>query len=85
MLYKDGNVKQIAETTINKWATNVFSPILGRRFHPHILREAKATISVVEEGKNISAVQRLLGHESSSTTEIYVIADLDEELDELFL
>ena len=83
--YKDGNVKQIAETTINKWATNVFSPILGRRFHPHILREAKATISVVEEGKNISAVQRLLGHESSSTTEIYVIADLDEELDELFL
>lgn len=83
--YKDGNIKQIAETTINKWATNVFSPILGRRFHPHILREAKATISVVEEGKNISAVQRLLGHESSSTTEIYVIADLDEELDELFL
>lgn len=82
---KDGEVKQIAESTINKWATNVFSPILGRRFHPHILREAKATISVVEEGKNISAVQRLLGHESSSTTEIYVIADLDEELDELFL
>lgn len=82
---KDGEIKQISESTINKWATNVFSPILGRRFHPHILREAKATISIVEEGKNISAVQRLLGHESSSTTEIYVIADLDEELDELFL
>lgn len=76
---------QLSPTTLNKWATNVFSPILGRRFHPHILREAKATISVVEEGKNITAVQRLLGHESSSTTEIYVIADLDEEIDELFL
>jgi len=83
---KHGNAAtQLSPTTLNKWAVNIFSPILGRRFHPHILREAKATVSVVEEGKNISAVQRLLGHESSSTTEIYVIADLDEEIDELFL
>ena len=80
-----GEYIQLSPTTLNKWATNVFSPILGRRFHPHILRESRATISVVEEGKNISAVQRLLGHESSSTTEIYVIADLDEEIDELYL
>lgn len=79
-----GQYEQISDSTLNKWAAKVFSPILGRRFHPHILREAKATISVVEEGKNISAVQRLLGHESSQTTEIYVIADLDDELDELF-
>lgn len=79
------NATQLSPTTLNKWASDIFSPILGRRFHPHILREAKATVSVVEEGKNISAVQRLLGHENSSTTEIYVIADLDEEIDELFL
>lgn len=78
-------VDQLSATTLNKWATNVFSPILGRRFHPHILREAKATVSVVEEGKNISAVQKLLGHESSSTTEIYVIADTDDEVEEIFL
>ncbi|MEY8365731.1 site-specific integrase [Anaerovoracaceae bacterium 41-7] len=82
---QSGKYRQLSESSLNKWAENVFSPILGRRFHPHILREAKATISVVEEGKNISAVQRLLGHESSQTTEIYVIADLDEELDELFI
>lgn len=82
---RGGEVTQLSASSLNKWATNVFSPILGRRFHPHILREARATTSVVEEGKNISAVQRLLGHESSSTTEIYVIADLDEEMDELFM
>ena len=81
----NGKYAQLSPTTLNKWATSVFSPILGRRFHPHILRESRATVSVVEEGKNISAVQRLLGHESSSTTEIYVIADLDEEIDELYL
>jgi len=80
-----GEVDRVTEATLNYWCSEIFSPILGRRFHPHILREAKATVSVVEEGKNISAVQRLLGHESSSTTEIYVIADLDEEIDELFL
>lgn len=82
---QNGEIKQLSSAALNKWATNTFSPILGRRFHPHILREAKATISVVEEGKNISSVQHLLGHESSSTTEIYVIADLDDEIDELFI
>ena len=82
---QNGETKQLSTSSLNKWATNVFSPILGRRFHPHALRESRATTSVVEDGKNISAVQRLLGHESSSTTEIYVIADLDEEMDELFM
>lgn len=85
-VYKHGDdVQQLSPSALNKWATNVFAPILGRRFHPHAIREARATTSVVEDGKNISAVQRLLGHESSATTEIYVIADLDEELDELFM
>lgn len=81
----NGEVRQLSSAALNKWASNTFSSILGRRFHPHILREAKATISVVEEGKTISSVQHLLGHESSSTTEIYVIADLDDEIDELFI
>ena len=79
------NYCQLSTSSLNRWANEVFSPILGRRFHPHAIRESRATVSVVEDGKNISAVQRLLGHESSTTTEIYVIADLDEEMDELFI
>jgi integrase len=84
--YRRGeNVQQITQTTLNRWASNVFTPILGRRFHPHILREARATSIVVEEGKSLEAAQKLLGHNSSDTTKIYVVRDdEDEEIDELY-
>lgn len=82
-----GKVKQVGETTFNLWCTDIFEPILGRRFHPHALREARATSVVVEEGKSIEAAQSLLGHESSETTrKHYVIRqDEDEDSDELFM
>lgn len=79
-----GKVKGISEGTLNNWGTNVFSPIVGRRFHPHLLRESKATQLAVEEGKDISVIQHLLGHESSETTQIYIIRDDTDDLDELF-
>lgn len=79
-----GKVKGIAENTLNNWATHVFTPIVGRRFHPHLLRESKATQLAVEEGKDISVIQSLLGHESSETTQIYIIRDETDDLDELF-
>lgn len=82
----DGQVKQVSKTTFNLWGKDVFTPILGRRFHPHILREARATSIVVEDGKNIEAAQKLLGHQDSSTTQIYVIRDDDDDdSDELFI
>lgn len=71
--------------TFNSWATSTFTPIVGRRFHPHLLRESRATQAVVEDGKNIIAVQKLLGHESSETTQIYVIRDDSDDMDELFM
>ncbi|MBE5927597.1 MAG: hypothetical protein E7270_11640 [Lachnospiraceae bacterium] len=81
------NVKQISDSALNKWASGIFTEILGRRFHPHILREARATTAVVEEGKSIESVQKLLGHQDSSTTvNHYIIRDeTDEEIDELFI
>lgn len=82
-----GYVHQLSETTLNKWASGLFTDLLGRRFHPHILREARATIGVVEDGKSAEAMQKLLGHESVETTvNHYIIKDDDdEELDELFI
>lgn len=81
-----GEIKQVGETTFNDWCSSIFTPMLGRRFHPHILREGRATSIVVEEGRNIEAAQALLGHESSETTKIYVIRDDEEEdSDELFM
>lgn len=79
-----GEMHQVGETTFNQWAHNTFTEILGRRFHPHILREARATSIVVEEGKPIEAAQKLLGHNSSETTKIYVISDSDDDDEELF-
>lgn len=78
-----GQYKQVGETTFNDWCEQ-FSEIIGRRVHPHQLREKRATDIVVNEGKDIKAAQKLLGHESSSTTEIYVIRDDDEDIDEVF-
>ncbi|MFA6832586.1 MAG: site-specific integrase [Bacteroidaceae bacterium] len=77
-------VHRVGENTFNQWATNTFAKILGRRFHPHILRESRATSIVVEEGKSIETAQKLLGHNSSETTKIYVINDDDDDDDELF-
>jgi integrase len=82
----DKKVKQVSESTFNGWATKTFTPILGRRFHPHALRESAATDIVIAQGKSIEAAKALLGHESSETTKIYVIGgDEESESDELFI
>lgn len=82
----DGEVKQVSESTFNGWGKNMFTPILGRRFHPHILREAAATDIVIGQNKSIEAAKALLGHNSSETTKIYVIGkDEESESDELFV
>lgn len=79
-------VKQVGETAFNSWSETIFTPILGRRFHPHALRESAATVAVVENGKSIEAVRSLLGHASSETTKIYICGiDEDAEADELFI
>lgn len=72
--------------TLNNICSDVLTPILGRRIHPHAFRMSCATSNVIEHGKNIEAVRALLGHESSETTKVYVCGvDDDAEADELFI
>lgn len=80
-----GKIKQVSETTFEDWCSGLFSDIIGRRFHPHILREARATDLVVNQGKNIEVAQKLLGHNSSETTNIYVIREDSDDADEAFI
>ena len=78
-------IKQVSESTFEDWCSGLFSEIIGRRFHPHILREARATDLVVNQGKNIEVAQKLLGHNDSSTTNIYVIREDTDDADEAFI
>lgn len=78
--------RQVSLSTFNQWGAGIFTKLLGRRFHPHCLREARATDIVVAQCKDIELAKTLLGHESSDTTRIYVCgADDDDADDELFI
>lgn len=82
---QNGEINAAQPSTFNGWASGVFTRIVGRRVHPHLFRESRATQAVIEDGKDIKSVQALLGHNSSTTTEIYVIRDDSEDMDELFM
>lgn len=81
----DGKYSQISKTTFNSWTDGIFEEIVGRRIHPHLIRSSRASSMVVEQGKDIKAAQKLLGHKSSTTTEIYVIRKDDEDSDDAFI
>lgn len=77
---------QVSETTFNAWCSGLLTDILGRRLHPHLLRESRATNLVVEEHRPIETAQKLLGHESSETTsKHYVIRKDTEDADDAFV
>lgn len=84
---KTKTVKQVSKTTFNGWCTNLFSDIVGRRVHPHLTRESRATNIVVYEGKSAEVAQKLLGHNDVSTTKKhYIIVDDEEDAsDEAFI
>lgn len=80
---RDGKYKQVSAETFNDWC-KLFGEIVGKPVHPHLLRSSRATILAVEDGKDIKGIQKLLGHSSSSTTEIYIVNDSEESFDDLF-
>jgi integrase len=82
--FKDGRVEPLQASTFNEWCSGKFSEILNRRIYPHVWRVSRASHMVVDEGKDIKAVQALLGHESSETSEIYVVRDNSSDLDSAF-
>lgn len=84
---KDGSVRQVGEDTFNGWCQGLFTQIVGRRVHPHLFRESRATNIVIYEHKSAEVAQKLLGHNDVSTTKNHYIIkkDEDDESDEAFI
>lgn len=83
---KNGSVRQVSETTFNDWCSGLLTKLVGRRVHPHLLRESRATNLVVSDKKSVEVAQKLLGHESSeTTTKHYIIRQDTDNADEAFV
>lgn len=76
--------RQLSANTFNLWCDQFSEMLGGRPVHPHLFRSSRATNAVVEDGIDISSVQKLLGHSSTETTELYVVRDDSDDLDDLF-
>lgn len=73
------SVHQVSESTFNDWCAGLFTSIVGRRVHPHLFRESRATNLVVYEHKALETAQKLLGHQSSETTSKHYVIRQDTE------
>lgn len=82
---KHNGLKQIHENTFNYWCRKLFAEIVGRRVHPHLFRESRATNLVVHSGRDMESARKLLGHESTETTKIYVINEESDDADDAFI
>jgi len=80
----DGRYQQAGEGLFNDWCKDDFSKVINRRVHPHQLREMRATNLVLFEGKTLESAQALLGHKNSATTQIYIIRDGSDDVDDAF-
>lgn len=80
-----GEVHQVSETLFNTWAKNTFSEIIGRRAYPHQLRASRATQLSQEDGVDVKVIQKLLGHENATTTEIYIQRNDTDDIEELYV
>ena len=76
---------QVGEDTFNGWCQGLFTQIMGRRINPHIFRASRATNLVCYQNRSIETAQKLLGHESSETTKIYVVREDEEDADDAFV
>ena len=74
-------VKSVSVQTLNYWC-NKMSDLIGKRVHPHAIRTARATH--LAESHDIKKIQKLLGHLQSSTTEIYIVEDESDFVDDIF-
>jgi len=75
-LAKRAGIEEIGDPTISK----------HRKLHPHTLRHSFA-IHAVKRGMRIERLQKILGHQSPTTTSVYLqfsLVDLHEDYDKIW-
>ena len=75
-LGRRAGIKEIGDPTISR----------HRKLHPHVLRHSFA-IHCVKRGMSIERLQKILGHQSPTTTSVYLqysVADLHEDYDRVW-
>ena len=76
MLGRRAGIKEIGDPAVSKY----------RKFHPHILRHS-FSIHCVKNGMSIERLQKILGHQSPTTTSVYLqysVTDLHESYDRIW-
>jgi len=69
-------IKEIGDPAVSK----------HRKLHPHVLRHSFA-IHCIKKGMSIERLQKILGHQSPTTTSVYLqysVADLHEDYDRVW-
>ena len=75
-LGRRAGIKEIGDPAVSK----------HRKLHPHVLRHSFA-IHCVKHGMSIERLQKILGHQSPTTTSVYLqysVADLHEDYDKIW-
>jgi integrase len=75
-LGRRAGIKEIGDPAVSK----------HRKLHPHVLRHSFA-IHAVKRGMRVERLQRILGHQSPTTTSVYLqwsSADLHEDYDKIW-
>jgi len=75
-LGRKAGIKEIGDPAVSK----------HRKLHPHVLRHSFA-IHCIKRGMSIERLQKILGHQSPTTTSVYLqysVADLHEDYDKVW-
>ena len=75
-LAKRAGIEEIGDPTVSQ----------HRKLHPHVLRHSFA-IHCIKRGMNVERLQKILGHQSPTTTSVYLqfsVADLHEDYDKVW-
>lgn len=77
-----GEIRCASPTTFNSWCDK-YSKYLGVPVYPHCYRSSIATV-LKERGKDVTKIQKMLGHKDLSTTMIYIKEDEEGDIADLF-